>query len=179
MGSGDYLVHLRCAVGSERGRFLQSALPGHDREGDNFARTCGVGVRSRKWRYQRLRRRSGACRRLPCSRNDTRKDRKSLRGRWNRRAPTSTDYVFGGSGNPGGGFPHWGVGTPYISDRRKAALTSPRRLVQWSHRGTRSLLAPTINQADTVRRTNPARLDAGADLAMVGAAGGTLLNRAS
>src|SRR3981081_1537173 len=78
-----------------------------------------------------LRQRSGACRRLPCSRNDTRKDRKSLRGRWNRRAPTSTDYVFGGAGNPGGGFPHWGVGTPYISDRRKAALTSPRRLAQW------------------------------------------------
>ena len=45
---------LRCAVGSDRGGFLQSALPGHGHEGDNFARTCGVGVRSRKWRYQRL-----------------------------------------------------------------------------------------------------------------------------
>jgi hypothetical protein len=42
MGSGDYLVHLRCAVGSERGRFLQSALPGHDREGDNFARLVAL-----------------------------------------------------------------------------------------------------------------------------------------
>src|SRR6266446_6962897 len=125
MGSGDYLDYLRCAVGSERRGFLQSARPGHDREGNNFARACWVGVRSRKWEDQRVRRRSGACRRLPCSRNDTQKYRENLRGRWNRRAPTSTNYLLGGADNPGVGFPRRELGTPYISDPRKAALTSP------------------------------------------------------
>jgi hypothetical protein len=56
------------------------------------------------------------------------------------------------------------VGTPYISDRRKAALISPRRLSAMdvclanspagAIAGPVPLLAPTINQADPVRRDN-------------------------
>jgi hypothetical protein len=48
----------------------------------------------------------------PALRTLLEKNRESLCGRWNRRAPASTDYLSGGADNPGVGFLRRKVGTP-------------------------------------------------------------------